>query len=74
MENWNHRKPEHSKRNQEERDEWEQLEQGHQEQDLMESFLAAEEQNRSETGSSLGVSSQSWQRLPPDGGQPLTVV
>lgn len=44
MENWNHRKPEHSKRNQEERDEWEQLEQGHQEQDLMESFLAAGEQ------------------------------
>lgn len=45
MENWNHRKPEHSKRNQEERDEWEQLEQGHQEQDLVESFLAAGEQS-----------------------------
>lgn len=32
MENWSLRKPEHSKRNQEKRDQWEQLEQGHQEQ------------------------------------------
>lgn len=32
MENWSLRKPEHSKRNKEKRDQWEQLEQGHQEQ------------------------------------------
>lgn len=32
MENWSHRKPEHSKRNQEKRDQWELMEQGHQEQ------------------------------------------
>lgn len=32
METWSLRKPEHSKKNQGERDQWEQLEQGHQEQ------------------------------------------
>ncbi|XP_028634760.1 uncharacterized protein LOC114630652 [Grammomys surdaster] len=45
MENWSLRKPEHSKRNQEKRDQWEQLEQGHQEQDLVDTFLAAGEQD-----------------------------
>lgn len=32
LDNWSHRKPEHSKRNQEKRDQWVQLEQGHLEQ------------------------------------------
>ncbi|XP_055482622.1 uncharacterized protein LOC129690796 [Psammomys obesus] len=45
MANWSPRKPEHSKRNQEKRDQWVQLEQGRQEQDLVDSFLAAGEQD-----------------------------
>ncbi|XP_029386935.1 uncharacterized protein LOC110335144 [Mus pahari] len=45
MENWSLRKPEHSKRNQDKRDQWRQLEQGHQGQDLADSILAAGEQD-----------------------------
>ncbi|XP_051015741.1 uncharacterized protein LOC127201310 [Acomys russatus] len=50
QDNWSHRKPERSKRNQEERDQWVQLEQGHQVQDLVDSFLAAGEQDRGGQG------------------------
>ncbi|XP_052604049.1 uncharacterized protein LOC128116643 isoform X4 [Peromyscus californicus insignis] len=50
MENWSHRKPEHSKRNQEKRDQWVLMEQGHQEQDLVDSFLAAGHRDRDGQG------------------------
>ncbi|XP_028726726.1 uncharacterized protein LOC114694157 isoform X1 [Peromyscus leucopus] len=50
MENWSHRKPEPSKRNQEKRDQWELMEQGHQEQDLVDSFPAAGQRDRDGQG------------------------
>ncbi|XP_031213779.1 uncharacterized protein LOC116081313 isoform X3 [Mastomys coucha] len=61
MENWSLRKPEHSKKNQEGRDQWEQQQQGHQEQDLADSFLAAGEQD----SVGQGWPSYNWRRRGP---------
>ncbi|KAL1767377.1 Growth-arrest-specific 2 domain containing [Sigmodon hispidus] len=62
VENWSQRKPEHCKKNQEKRDQWVQMEQGHQEQVRADSFLAAEEKDRD----GQGWSGYTWGRCGPE--------
>ncbi|XP_036064758.1 uncharacterized protein LOC118597355 [Onychomys torridus] len=68
-ETWSHRKPEHSKRNQEKRDQWVLMEQGHQEQDLVDSFLAAGQQDRDRQG----WPGYTWGKCGPDRKRPTVL-
>uniref|UniRef100_A0A8C2M493 cDNA sequence BC024139 n=1 Tax=Cricetulus griseus TaxID=10029 RepID=A0A8C2M493_CRIGR len=69
MQSWSYRKPEHSKRNQEKRDQCLQMEQGHQEQDTVDSFLAAKEQDRD----GQGWPGYTWGKCGPDHKHPAVL-
>ncbi|XP_038199596.1 uncharacterized protein LOC119823586 [Arvicola amphibius] len=68
-ESWSWRKPEHSKRSKEKRDQWVQVEQGHQGQDLVDSFLATGQQDRDEQG----WPGYTWGKCGPDHKRPTVL-